>query len=186
MATGGTLDVSSTSATSAKTQFFVSIVSNRAAFRRLYGGAWQAWQEIYHTGNLLGTVSQSAGVPTGGIIEAGSNANGSYTRFADGTLILTREGTIDGTVVGSTSFTFPVNSVNNGLFSSLATDQIRAISIGTTATAGAQVIKDSIVGAEGTASSGGYGANRWHVRVVVANASASSVPVNLTAIGRWF
>ena len=36
---------------------------------------------------LLGTVSQSGGVPTGAIIERGTNANGDYTKFADGTLV---------------------------------------------------------------------------------------------------
>ncbi|MBC7163576.1 MAG: DUF2793 domain-containing protein [Roseovarius sp.] len=41
----------------------------------------------YSRGNILGTVSRSGGVPTGAIIERGSNANGSYTRFADGTQI---------------------------------------------------------------------------------------------------
>lgn len=39
--------------------------------------------------NILGTVSQSAGVPTGAIIERGSNANGEYVRYADGTQICT-------------------------------------------------------------------------------------------------
>lgn len=37
--------------------------------------------------NILGTVSQSGGIPTGAIIERGSNANGEYVRFADGTQI---------------------------------------------------------------------------------------------------
>ncbi len=41
----------------------------------------------YGPGNLLGVVSQSAGVPTGAVIERGSNANGDYVRFADGTQI---------------------------------------------------------------------------------------------------
>ncbi|WP_240233629.1 hypothetical protein [Devosia lacusdianchii] len=36
---------------------------------------------------IVGTVSQSAGLPTGAIIERGSNSNGSYVRFADGTQI---------------------------------------------------------------------------------------------------
>ncbi len=35
---------------------------------------------------ILGTVSQSGGVPTGAIFEQGSNANGEYIKFADGTL----------------------------------------------------------------------------------------------------
>lgn len=39
--------------------------------------------------DVLGTVSQAGGVPTGSIIERGSNANGHYVRFADGTQICT-------------------------------------------------------------------------------------------------
>lgn len=44
----------------------------------------------YKRSNILGTVSQSGGVPTGAIIEQGSNANGYYVKYADGTLICTR------------------------------------------------------------------------------------------------
>ena len=48
---------------------------------------------IYHTGNILGTVSATGTypnlVPTGAIMESGSNANGQYVKFADGTLICT-------------------------------------------------------------------------------------------------
>lgn len=42
---------------------------------------------VYAKDNILGTVSESSGVPTGAIIERGSNANGEYVRFADGTQI---------------------------------------------------------------------------------------------------
>lgn len=38
-------------------------------------------------GLSVGTVSQSGGVPTGAIIESGSNANGEYVKYADGTMI---------------------------------------------------------------------------------------------------
>lgn len=41
----------------------------------------------YGPGTLLGPVSQSGGVPTGAVIERGSNAGGSYLRHADGTQI---------------------------------------------------------------------------------------------------
>lgn len=37
--------------------------------------------------NLVGTVSQSGGTPTGAIIETGSNANGTYVKYADGTMV---------------------------------------------------------------------------------------------------
>jgi len=38
-------------------------------------------------GGILGTVSQSAGVPNGAIFESGSNSLGTYVKFADGTMI---------------------------------------------------------------------------------------------------
>ncbi len=44
-------------------------------------------QHGYSRGNLLGSVTQSAGQPTGAVIERGQNANGDYIRFADGTQI---------------------------------------------------------------------------------------------------
>jgi hypothetical protein len=45
----------------------------------------------YGPGNLLGAVSQNgSGLPTGAVIEQGSNANGAYVRWADGTQICTR------------------------------------------------------------------------------------------------
>ncbi|MBA1195724.1 phage tail protein [Pseudomonas plecoglossicida] len=36
---------------------------------------------------IVGTVSQAGGVPTGAIIERGSNGNGDYVKYADGTMI---------------------------------------------------------------------------------------------------
>jgi len=54
--------------------------------------SWGPWRLIYESGNLLGTVSQTAGAPTGAVIERGANANGEYVKFADGTLICTTSG----------------------------------------------------------------------------------------------
>jgi hypothetical protein len=74
---------------------------------------------MYAQGNILGTVSQSGGVPTGAIIEQGSNANGNYVRYADGTMFcwgqVTRTLGIDASTYlggfrsggGSFDFTFP-------------------------------------------------------------------------------
>jgi hypothetical protein len=42
---------------------------------------------VYARSNLLGSVGQVGGVPTGAVIERGSNANGEFVRFADGTQI---------------------------------------------------------------------------------------------------
>ena len=43
--------------------------------------------QAFRRGNVLGAVAQTAGVPTGALIEQGSNANGRFVRFADGTQI---------------------------------------------------------------------------------------------------
>jgi len=51
----------------------------------------------YKRSNILGTVSQSGGVPTGALIEYGSNANGVYAKFAGGLQICWHSVTTSGT-----------------------------------------------------------------------------------------
>lgn len=65
-------------------QEYYSLAANRK-WARTRLSTWGAWQLT--TLPILGTVSQASGVPTGAIIERGSNANGEYVRFADGTQI---------------------------------------------------------------------------------------------------
>ncbi len=60
--------------------------------RRASGGVWTVWSLGFNQSTLLGTVSQSGGLPTGAAIERGSNANGEYVRLADGTQICTISG----------------------------------------------------------------------------------------------
>ncbi|TDJ77235.1 hypothetical protein E2H86_08620 [Pseudomonas putida] len=59
----------------------------RICIRSLYQGTWLEWQRCLSQYDILGTVSQSGGVATGAVIERGSNANGEYIKFADGTMI---------------------------------------------------------------------------------------------------
>lgn len=62
----------------------------------------------YGPGNLLGSVTQAGGVPTGAVIERGANANGEYARLADGTQICTGSSfTI--TSGGGTVWTYPAS-----------------------------------------------------------------------------
>lgn len=62
--------------------------SNRVeVWTRYNSGSWSPWRAIYNQGTVVGAVSQSGGVPTGAIIERGSNSNGTYIRWADGTQI---------------------------------------------------------------------------------------------------
>jgi len=46
-----------------------------------------ALPDFYRRANILAAVDQSGGVPLGGIIQRGSNANGEFVRYADGTQI---------------------------------------------------------------------------------------------------
>jgi len=61
--------------------------------------------QAYRRGNILGTVSQSAGVPTGAIIQRGSNGNGEYVRFADGTQICSHQ--LNASATTDVTWTFP-------------------------------------------------------------------------------
>lgn len=94
-------------------QIYTEVVSPGHIFRRYFSsGAWTPWRRLYDQGSLLGTVSQSGGVPTGAVIERGSNANGDYVRFADGTQICTF--LIATSDVADTVWTFPASFATTG------------------------------------------------------------------------
>lgn len=76
------------------------------------GGGWTPWVRAYDWSNIVGTVSQSGGVPTGAIFESDSYANGEYVRYADGTQICTHR--ITGSASSGVTWTFPA------IFSSFA------------------------------------------------------------------
>ena len=71
-------------------QEITSNVVNRTWRRQgLTATTWTPWAEVYSQASVLGTVAHSGGVPTGALIQRGSNANGEFVRFADGTQICT-------------------------------------------------------------------------------------------------
>ena len=59
----------------------------------------------YGPGNVLGTVGQTAGVPTGAVIETGGGAGGRYVRLADGTQVCTQ--TLTTSASGTVTWTYP-------------------------------------------------------------------------------
>lgn len=67
--------------------------------------SWTSWLHLYSPESVVGSVSQAGGVPTGAVIERGSNANGDYLRFADGSQICWR--VLTGSTGAASSWTFP-------------------------------------------------------------------------------
>ena len=47
----------------------------------------EIYKSFYQLSNILADVADLGGIPNGGIIETKTNSNGTYTKFADGTLI---------------------------------------------------------------------------------------------------
>lgn len=165
-----------------KVQIFVSYAGDSSAaqvrkFTRSYGGSgWSPWVEEFHQGRILGTVSQSGGVPTGAVIERGSNANGEYVRFADGTQICYLR----------TSLSFGINVAFLGGYRSAEQNwTFPAAFIGSPLPC-VSVIPESqsAFGGMLTAAPGAT-VGKWGLTSVSTQSSATRV-VALTAIGRWY
>jgi hypothetical protein len=69
-----------------------------------------SWNRVVHLNNLIGPVSEAGGVPTGAVIERGSNANGEYVRWADGTQICTNDNAAITTAPAA--FTGPITRID--------------------------------------------------------------------------
>lgn len=156
----------------------VLVGNNGQTWSRRGTGAstWSAWVLSYHAGNIIGTVSQSGGVPTGAIIERGSNANGQFVRFADGTQICSQTN-------GTASLT--TSSFGSGFISSIVTFTfpVAFIDIPSAAPASRWVTGDS--------PSIGLAFNQAVTTTTVSAYAFSGVNtggtrLGYTAIGRWF
>lgn len=146
------------------------------ATRRMDNGVWTDWVFDYNQRNILGTVSQSGGVPTGALIQRGSNANGEFVRFADGTQICSYSdptihsvNTSYGALWRSASlpnYTFPVGFIDVPLIIPVAT------AVGTTGNWAATVTPAS------TTQTGQL--------ILVGEGITNTAKLSYTAIGRWY
>jgi hypothetical protein len=123
--------------------------------------------QVYSRNNIVGTVSQSGGVPTGAIIERGSNANGQFVRYADGTMICL-----------ATNSTTPVaNTLTTSTHSWPST-------FAATPTLSSNV-SSTVLGTSLTSMTANAATTTQYSQTVLRN---STTPTNLdvVAIGRWF
>lgn len=149
------------------------------------GGAAPQWSRFYSDSNILGTVSQSAGVPRGAIIERGSNGNGEYVRFADGTQIcevLVNMG--DPTATGSGTFADPYTTNSTGLsFPALFVAPPKLGLFGTILNGSAPLQNRIFSFSAAGISASAVTALRAHR--MSAGADTSDCTIYMTAIGRW-
>jgi hypothetical protein len=132
----------------------------------------------FRRGNILGTVSQSGGTPTGAIIERGSNANGEYVRFADGTQICTQSiGPVSLTASGITGAVC-MSSSQSVTFPATFSNPPNHLSITATKISGPGIVWGV---AESTITASGASGLRAGGSQVDATAS-----LHVMAVGRWF
>lgn len=126
--------------------------------------------------DIIGTVSQAAGVPTGAIMETGGTSSATYIRFANGIQICVCQGNI--AVAANTAFTdigpvaYPAAFANSSPLTYAC-------------------LQGNYGNQAGTASSLGGSATSWSARLSntaspPVNAASGASYVNFLAIGRWF
>lgn len=170
-------------------QWYLPVGTDQAWTRRYSAGTWTAWRLVTDHSSLLGTVSQSGGIPTGAVFESGSTPTGEYVRFANGTQICTAEVALEALVVTTptgalfrsvpVSHTFPAAFAGEPHFSAasfLGSDN--------------QAIRNSVIAvmAErgGSATWPNWGEIIfWSAAAAIAT-SGQMTTVKLFAIGRWF
>jgi hypothetical protein len=86
-------------------QLFFTQTQAAMHVRAWNGTAWTPWNAIVTRQSMIGTVSQTGGVPTGAVIETATNANGTFTRYADGTQECWR--TLTAATGAGVAWTFP-------------------------------------------------------------------------------
>ncbi|WP_244996094.1 hypothetical protein [Enterobacter kobei] len=130
--------------------------------------------------DILGTVSQTGGVPTGAVIEKGSNSNGEYVRFADGTQICrmvvsaadaeNKNVTIAGTLGGYRSSQNPVPFPANFAAPAYCSGHINNNGLN---------VRIELV-------SGNQASCQFAFHAINSGTYAGADTIYITAIGRWF
>jgi hypothetical protein len=139
----------------------------------LAAGATVGGAVAYHRGNLVGSVAEVAGVPAGAVIEAGSTADGSFTRFADGTQICVSAGIASGAVTAAAGALYSSAPLAWTFPAAFAAGAPPAVS----GSAGSALRWLAVEPADAAGAA---------FAVLAATASATGSTCRLMAVGRWF
>lgn len=131
--------------------------------------------QLFARGNILGTVSQSGGIPTGAAMERNSNTNGHYARWADGTQFCTHNITV-GTTTSASGSLFVTNET-------AWTYPIPFASIDFVHGARASSASNPFWVAQGPT---GTGTETAYFRAVSSVSNSAGILIKVWALGRWF
>ncbi|HFZ2331048.1 TPA: hypothetical protein ACIJ1F_003699 [Citrobacter freundii] len=128
--------------------------------------------------DVVGIVSQSGGVPTGAIIERGSNSNGEYTKFTDGTLICWFTRSVESITSN------PSGGTTNLYFSTESVFTFPATFVGTRPA----VVPSAPLSTGGTSSWPSVrGSSLTGTSLaLISNVQNAAAYLGYTAVGRWF
>lgn len=165
------------------TQDFTELTGNPTYMRRWrrtgYNNVWAAWRQVYDQGSILGTVSQASGVPTGAIIQRGSNANGEYVKFADGTMIC------NGVIASSETWTSTAIGIRySGTTAATFPHAFSIVPYVTFNVRDVQVADRSAW--QGYSANTTTGITAFYIVSVSGSTVTQSIFTRYTAIGRWF
>ncbi len=134
---------------------------------------------FYGRKNILGTVSQAAGVPTGSIIERGSNANGDFARFADGTQICTRTITVNTAIATASGGVFTTSSTASATHAaSFVAFPVVSVQMERPAATGFDIMA--------VLESANTTVTTFRFARIASDGTARDLTARIIAIGRWF
>jgi hypothetical protein len=148
-------------------------------------GAWTDWARIHTGGSLLGPVSETGGLPTGAVIEQGSNEIGHYLKLADGTMMTWQTTDLgSGVAAGNGTWASPYSTdVQTLSFPAVfAAPPVPSVTFGNGA--GSNAHTRTMVASFADVQSDGL--TGFRARRIGKDATDVNVLAHVTAIGRWF
>ena len=145
-------------------------------FRNFRAGVFGSWSRAVMLDTLLGTVSQSGGVPTGALFQVISNPNGIALRMTDGTQICCFPGIIDTSVAATSlhelTWTFPAAFVS----APCATINLRSNNTATGRSVATRLFDGSVTPNSGSSAV---------VTTYNGDATSQTLRADVVATGRW-
>lgn len=176
------LTISADPASTRKRQMLFRFDSTNQVERFFNGSSWSGWDIAYSSFNVVGTVSQSGGIPTGALLQWGVTPTGLFFRFFGGLQICLHKITgvgyaqsdYGGHYSGNQSWTYPAAFVD--------TPRVFYTSSGLTTTNGTACWPLSVPRL--TSSPPGLNADNGFY-VMFSQAGGFTASIDCLAIGRW-